>query len=247
MNGSNYHSINKLLLDIGSRRNRRRKSNITNSFYKHKSIFTIGDVVSYSSSQSNVLFNNNQDIYHRRNSNLQLQILRCNSTQNIKNKNNISFLNNNLKLINNEKSNNNSTQNSGGDTLSLINKLKNLNLSLENERANLNLLKNIKISQKKLNKINNDKNGKNKGNNNSIFSKSPQTGRIQSRNFDKKKKYKSKVSSYDVNSASTKSTVGTFNYPDVFYISGENNLHKKIHVSSLFSKLKAIQNNNIYE
>ena len=156
-------------------------------------------------------------------------------------------MNNNLKIINDEKSNNNSTQNSGGDSLSLINKLKNLNLSLENERANLNLLKNIKISKKKLNNINNDKIGNNKGNNNSIFSKTPKVGRIQSRNFDKKKKYKSKVSSYDVNSASTKSTVGTFNYPDVFYISGENNLHKKIHVSSLFSKLKAIQNNNIYE
>ena len=248
MNGSNYHSINKLLLDIGSRRNRRRKSNITNSFYKNKSIYTIGDMVSYSSIQSNILFNNNQDTYyHRRNSNLNLQILRCNSTKNVSNKNNINLLNNNLKIINDEKSNNNSTQNSGGDSLSLINKLKNLNLSLENERANLNLLKNIKISKKKLNNINNDKIGNNKGNNNSIFSKTPKVGRIQSRNFDKKKKYKSKVSSYDVNSASTKSTVGTFNYPDVFYISGENNLHKKIHVSSLFSKLKAIQNNNIYE
>jgi len=249
MNGSNYHSINKLLLDIGSRRNRRRKSNITNSFYKHKSIYTIGDMVSYSSSQSNILFNNNQDTYHhRRNSNFNLQILRCNSTQNIKNKNNISFLNNNLRFINNEKSNNNSTQNSGAlDSLSLINKLKNLNLSLENERANLNLLKNIKISKKKLDSINNDKNANNKGNINFILSKTPKVGRIQSRNFEKKKKYKSKVSSYDVNTASTKSTVGTFNYPDVYYINGENNLHKKIHISSLFSKLKAVQNNNMYE
>ena len=249
MNGSNYHSINKLLLDIGSRRNRRRKSNITNSFYKHKNIFNMGDMISYSSSQSNILFNNNQDTYlHRRNSNFNLQILRCNSTQNVKNKNNISFLNNNLRFINNEKSNNNSTQNSGApDSLSLINKLKNLNLSLENERANLNLLKNIKISKKKLNIINNNKNGNNKGNINFILSKSPKVRQIQSRNFDKKKKYKSKVSSYDVNTTSTKSTVGTFNYPDVFYISGENNLHKKIHISSLFSKLKAIQNNNIYE
>jgi hypothetical protein len=67
------------------------------------------------------------------------------------NENNINFLNNNLRFINNEKSNNNSTQNSGApDSLSLINKLKNLNLSLENERANLNLLKNIKISKKNL-------------------------------------------------------------------------------------------------
>ena len=156
-------------------------------------------------------------------------------------------MNNNLRFINNEKSNNNSTQNSGApDSLSLINKLKNLNLSLENERANLNLLKNIKISKKKLNNINNDKNGNNKGNINYNFSKTPKLGRIQSRNFDKKKKYRSKVPSYDVNSASTKSTVGTFNYPDVFYISGENNLHKKIHTSSIFSKLKAIQNNNIW-
>ena len=166
MNGSNYHSINKLLLDIGSRRNRRRKSNITitNSFYKAKSIYAIGDIISYSSSQSNVLFNNNQDTYyHRRNSNFNLQILRCNSTQNINTKNNIGFLNNNIRFINNEKSNNNSTQNSGAlDSLSLINKLKNLNLSLENERANLNLLKNIKMSKKKLDIINNGKNGKSK-------------------------------------------------------------------------------------
>ena len=238
--GSNYHSINKLISDIGSRRGRR-KSNITNSYFKNKGIFNINDMVSYSSSQSNNLFNNNLDIYQRRNSNF--QISRYNSTQNISagkdNLNSFVFLKN-LKTINlekankNEKSNNGSSQNSGQDSLSLINKLKNLNLSLENERAYSNILKNINNTKKI-----NDNNNKNIF----TFSKTPDLNRNHSRNIINKKNYKSKISSHEINTESTKSTTSTFYYPDVYYINGENNLHKKTHVSTFFSKLKNVNNN----
>ena len=234
--GSYYHSINKLISDIGSRRGRR-KSNITNSYFKNKGIFNINDMVSFSSSLSNNLFNNNLDIYQRRNSNF--QISRYNSTQNITkdNLNNFVFLKN-FKTINiektnkNEKSNNGSSQNSGQDSLSLINKLKNLNLSLENERSYSNILKNIN-NTKKMNE-----------NNKNIFtfSKTPDISRNHSRNIINKKKYKSKISSHEMNTESTKSTTSNFYYPDVYYINGENNLHKKTHVSTFFSKLKNYNN-----
>ena len=237
--GSYYHSINKLISDIGSRRGRR-KSNITNSYFKNKGIFNINDMISYSSSQSNNLFNNYLDICQRRNSNF--QISRYNSTQNINsskdNLNYFMFLKN-FKTLNieknnkNEKSNNGSSQNSGQDSLSLINKLKNLNLSLENERSYSNILKNIN-NTKKMN--NNNKNV-------FTFSKTPDISRNHSRNMINKRNYKSKISSHSMNTESTKSTTSNFYYPDVYYISGENNLHKKTHVSTFFSKLKNGNNN----
>ena len=244
--GSNYHSINKLLSDIGSRKGRR-KSNITNSFYKNKGIFNINDIISYSSSQSNNLFNNYHDINQRRNSNM--HISRSNSTQNVNiNKNNLNtfiFLNN-LKSINIERSNhkeisnNASSQNSGGqDSLSLINKLKNLNLSLENERGLSNIFKSLNKKSKNTNE--------NIININYNYKKSPNNNKYNhSRNTPIKNKVKNHIYSHDINTTSTKSTSTTFYYPDVYYINNENNLHKKTHVSTIFSKLKAYQNNNNY-
>ena len=238
--GSNYHSINKLISDIGSRGGRR-KSNITNSYFKNKGIFNINEI-SYSSSQSNNLFNNNLDIYHRRNSHLILS--RCNSTQNINmyknNLNNFIFLNN-IKSIkvekaaNNEKSNNGSSpQNSGGqDSLSLINKLKNLNVSLENERSYSNILYNLNKAKKKIKE-------NNKNNMNFNFSKTPNKSRNHSRNIRNKQKFNAKVRTLDINTESTKSTASNFYYPNVYYINNDNNLHRKTHVSTLFEKLKSI-------
>ena len=238
--GSNYHSINKLISDIGSRGGRR-KSNITNSYFKNKGIFNINEI-SYSSSQSNNLFNNNLDIYHRRNSHLILS--RCNSTQNINmyknNLNNFIFLNN-IKSIkvekaaNNEKSNNGSSpQNSGGqDSLSLINKLKNLNVSLENERSYSNILNNLNKAKKKIKE-------NNKNNMNFNFSKTPNKSRNLSRNIRNKQKFNAKVRTFDINTESTKSTASNFYYPNVYYINNDNNLHRKTHVSTFFEKLKSI-------
>ena len=224
INGSNYHSINRLISDIGSRPMRRR-SRITNSYFKKKNNFVITDMISNSSYQSNNLFNNQEKI-----NNYNLPVSRCNSTQEIRKTDKNNFFLNNLKLLTNKKSNNISTQNSGlKDSLSLINKLKNLNVSLENERSFLNILKNLNLANKRINLKNNN---------------SPKTFRIHSRNVINKKKHKNKVSSYDVNTASTKSTSNNFFYPSVYYISGENNLHKKIHFSTIFSKLKAYKNNN---
>ena len=238
---SNYHSINKLISDIDSRLGRR-KSNITNSYFKNKGIFNINEI-SYSSSQSNNLFNNYHDIYQRRNSNL--MVSRCNSTQNItmyKNNLNTNFIYvNNIKsindgkVINSEKSNNGSSQNSGGqDSLSLINKLKNLNISLENERSYSNILNNLtkankKIKEKKINNINYN------------FSKTPNKSRNHSRNIQKKQKYNTSAKTNDKNTESTKSTSSNFYYPNVYYINNENNLHKKTHISTIFSKLKSAQ------
>ena len=238
--GSNYYSINKLISDIGSR-GRRRKSNITTSYLKIKGLYNFNDMISFSSSQS--IFNNNLDINQRRNSTLLLS--RCNSTQMINYKNNLNnfvFLNN-LKSINiekgnnNEKSNNGSSQNSGGqDSLSLINKLKNLNVSLENERSYSNILKNLNKSNKKMkdNKINNI----------NYNYKTPNKSRNHSRNLSINKKYKTNIKSSDKNTESTKSTASTFNYPNVYYINNDTNLHKKTHVSNLFTKLKAVKKKN---
>ena len=232
--GSYYHSINKLLSDIGSRRGRR-KSNITYSFYKNKNAYNINDMVSYSSSQSNLL-------YQRRNSNL--QISRSNSTQNItinkSNLHNFIFMNNlkNINIIeksnNKDISNNPSSQNSiGQDSLSLINKLKNLNVSLENERNFSSIFKTLNNKKKIINE-----------NNNYNHKKSPNSVFMHSRNVTNKKV--NKFNPQEKNTTSTKSTSSNFYYPDVYYINNENNLHKKTHVSTVFSKLKAFQNRNNY-
>ena len=292
--GSNYHSLNKLISDLGSRR-RRRNSNITSSYFKNKGIFNINDIISYSSSQSKQLINNNHDIFKRRYSNV--IVTRCNSTQNIKMyKNNLNNFANNLKSLKIEKANNNDKSKSNNasslnssDSLSLINKLKNLNVSLENERSFSNILKNLNKTQKTIksnnnqsninnksnksnnnliinnisnnNKINNNKINNNiiinnitnnstfnisKINNNYNYSKSPNNiiNRNHSRNVIKRQKYKEKIIAHDAHTSSTKSTESIFYYPKVYYINNENNLHKKTHVSTIFSKLKAIQNKN---
>ena len=135
-----------------------------------------------------------------------------------------------------EKSNNGSSQNSGQDSLSLINKLKNLDLSLENERSFSNVLKNLNKT-KKINENNKKK----------VFFKTPNNNnRNHSRNIINKKKFTPKTSSHEINTASTKSTTTTFYYPDVYYINFENNLHKKTHVSKFFSKLKNNHNNKYH-
>ena len=148
--------------------------------------------------------------------------------------NNIKSINDG-KVINSEKSNNGSSQNSGGqDSLSLINKLKNLNISLENERSYSNILNNLtkankKIKEKKINNINYN------------FSKTPNKSRNHSRNIQKKQKYNTSAKTNDKNTESTKSTSSNFYYPNVYYINNENNLHKKTHISTIFSKLKSAQ------
>ena len=144
----------------------------------------------------------------------------------------------NLRNINIEKSNhkevsnNPSSQNSGGqDSLSLINKLKNLNVSLENERGLSPIFKTLNNKKKTIN-------------DNYNYKKSPNNIYMHSRNMTNKKV--NKFNPHEVNTLSTKSTSSNFYYPDVYYINNDNNLHKKTHVSTVFSKLKACQNKKNY-
>ena len=222
LNGKNFDSINKLIADIGSRR-WRRKSNITSGHFRKN---LLNDMISFSSSYSNNIFNNNGEIKTRRNSNFHFRFSRCFSTKNIQNQNdfNIPTILNNLKNINNEKTeeNNNPTQE---DSLGLINKLKNLKVSLENEKSFSNILKNIKLVQK------------NKNNENKNIPQTQRNENIRSRN---KNNINNKAStrSTDKNTLSTKSTGSNIFYPNVFYINPDTNLHKKTHFSTIFSKLK---------
>ena len=219
INGRNFDSINKLLADIGSRR-RRRKSNITTN---HLSKNLFNDMFSISSTFSNNAFNNN--IGTRRNSNFISKFYRCNSTKNIIDKNNFSIpiILNNLKNINNEKSDNNFPKRE--ESLTLINKLKNLKVSLDNERTFSNILKTIKFAKN------------NNNNNNDIKIYSPRKEFIRSWNTNSIKN-KSSFQSRDINTISTKSTGSNIHYPNVYYINQDNNLHKNTHISTIFSKLK---------
>ena len=220
--GRNFDSINKLIADIGSRK-RRRKSNITNGHFRKN---LLNDMISFSSSYSNNIFNNNVESKSRRNSNFKYMFSRCNSTKNIQTPNNFNIptILNHLKNINNEKTeeNHNPTQE---DSLGLINKLKNLKVSLENEKSFSNLLKNIKLVQK------------NKANKNKNLAQTQKNENIRSRNK-KRVNNKGSLHSHDINTVSTKSTGSNIYYPNVYYINQDNDLHKKTHFSTFFSKLK---------
>ena len=207
--GKNFDSINKLLADIGSRR-WRRKSNITNGHFRKN---LLNDMVSFSSSFSN-FFNN--VVETRRNSNFNFKYPRCNSSLNLKNENdfNIQMSLNNKKNISNEKNEENNKNKE--DSLEVINKLKNLKVSLENEKSISHILKNINESK------NNNKNKKNNK---------------HSRN--EKENKKGSVRSRELNTVSTKSTGSNlFYYPNVYYINPDIDSHNKIHISTFFSNFK---------
>ena len=222
LNGKNFDSINKLLADIGTIRGRR-KSNITNSHFRKN---LLNDMVSFSSSHS--IF-----VLKRRNSTFNFRFSRYNSSKNFDSPNgfNIPIILNNLKNINNEKmesTHNNNYNPTQEDSLSLINKLKNLKVSLENEKSFSNLMKNVKLAQ--------NKNKKNKNNN---FESGSKNENIQTKNKNNiNANNKGSTRSRDINTISTKSTGSKIFYPKVYYINPDSNLHKKTHVSTFFSKLK---------
>ena len=219
--GRNFDSINKLIADIGSRRGRR-KSNITSGNFR-KNLFN--DMISFSSSYSNNNLNNN-NLERRRYSNFNFRSSRCLLSKVITNQNefNIPIILNNLKNIKNEITDENThTQE---DSLGLINKLKNLKVSLENEKSFSNLLNNIILLQKNKNK-----------NNYNLMQSQKNNENIHSRNKNNPNN-KGTLNSHDMNTASTKSTGSNIFYPDVFYINQDNNLHKKTHFSTIFQKLK---------
>ena len=100
-----------------------------------------------------------------------------------------------------------------------FNQLKNLSLSLDNEKTYSNIFK----------KLNKDKSSNNyKEINNVVPSKSKRSTKY----------------SQEMTSGSTNSNVENFFYPDVFYINEENNLHTKTHISLFFTKLKNRNNNS---
>ena len=121
-----------------------------------------------------------------------------------------------------EKKNDNNKNKNKEDSLELINKLKNLRVSLENEKSFSNILQSMKLKNK-------NKNSKKSNINNN-------TERIRSRNENIKNK--GSISSRDINTVSTKSTGSNIYHPNVYYINQDNNLHKKIHFSTIFSQLK---------
>ena len=212
INGRNVDSLNILFeLNTGGRGRGRRKSNITSGHFRKN---LLNDMISFSSSFSNVFNNNNT----RRNSNFNSNFYRCNSTKFINDQfgfNNSKVLNH-LKNLNIEK--NDDTKKSQEDSLGLVNKLKNLKVSLENEKSFSNMLKNIKTANK------NNKKNKKYIDNNLSRNKTPTN--------------KSSLNSNGMNTASTKSTGSNFYYPDVYYINQNNNLHTKTYKSTVFSELK---------
>ena len=182
-------------------------------------------MISFSSSNSNNNLNNN-NLERRRYSNFNFRSSRCLLSKVITNQNefNIPTILNNLKNIKNEITDENThTQE---DSLGLINKLKNLKVSLENEKSFSNLLNNIILLQKNKNK-----------NNYNLMQSQKNNENIHSRNKNNPNN-KGTLNSHDMNTASTKSTGSNIFYPDVFYINQDNNLHKKTHFSTIFQKLK---------
>ena len=205
--GKNFDSINKLLADMGSRR-WRRKSNITNGHFRKN---LLNDMVSFSSSFSN-FFNN--IVETRRNSNFKYP--RYNSSLNLINENdfNTQMSLNNKKNISNEKNEENNKNKE--DSLEVINKLKNLKVSLENEKSISNILKNINESKNKNNKK-----------------------QINTHSRNEKENKKGSIRRSELNTVSTKSTGSNlFYYPDVYYINPDIDSHNKTHFSTFFSKFK---------
>ena len=211
-------SINRLLSDIGTIRGRR-KSYIISGRFKNQ---FLNDMVSFSSLNSNFINN-------RRHSYFNFRYSRYNTTKNITSQDefNIPITLNKLKNKSNEKNNNNSYNKAQEDSLSLINKLKNLKVSLENEKSFSNLMKNAKLAQNNINK-------KNKNHNLEESHKNENTQQKNKNNTNNK----GSTPSHDNNTLSSRNTGNKIFYPTVYYINPDNNLHKKTHISTFFSKLK---------
>ena len=109
----------------------------------------------------------------------------------------------------------------------MFNQLKNLSLSLDNEKAFSNFF----------NKINKDNSSVNTYKEKNIIAVN------NNKNINSRSKRSTKYSQ-EMTSGSTNSNLENFNYPDVFYINEENNLHTKTHISMLFTKLKNRNNNS---
>ena len=101
----------------------------------------------------------------------------------------------------------------------MFNKLREINLSLDNEKAYSNFFK-------KLDKENTSRNTYKEKINNHFA------------NIKYNTKSKKSTNSQEMTSGSTNSNLDNFYYPDVYYINEENNLHTKTHISMLFEKLK---------
>ena len=116
----------------------------------------------------------------------------------------------------NPKNNINKIKYKNNNDLEMIQKLKNKSISLDQEKEYIGYFKDI-LNQSKQKNINEY---------NKLIS---YTSRSKSSN------------NYD-NSTSNNTYRDQFYYPNVFYLNEKENLHKKTHVSYLFSKLRA--NNN---
>ena len=138
---------------------------------------------------------------------------KVNSTKNIETDNIIKYqesLNDNKNLDEKEQTNNIDF---------IFNKIKEINTNLQKEKKYEDLIKNLKRNN--ANKIN--------GFNNYIIKETP-------RKLNKKRNAP-RVYSVESTSTSTNKT-NARDYPDVYYINENNNLHNKIHISCLFSNLK---------
>ena len=124
-----------------------------------------------------------------------------------------------------------------------INKLKNLNMSLKNEKKYSLFFKNIKKEEKdentniavSSNNLTNNTTNYCSNNSNNMF--------INSKNYNYKRS-RNKKNSTKSNSCCTKSSNDYFYYPNVFYINEINTLHTKTHVSDFFTKLRKKNKND---
>ena len=102
----------------------------------------------------------------------------------------------------------------------MFNKLREINISLDNEKTYTSFFK-------KINKdISSDNTTKEISNGSAVINK-----------LNTKSK-KSTIYSQEMTSGSSNSNMENFYYPNVYYINEDNNLHTKTHISFLFSKLK---------
>ena len=119
-------------------------------------------------------------------------------------------------------------QNSEMNTLDseMFSKLREINISLDNEKSYTSFFKTINkdiASNNTYKEISNNQLVNNKSNSRSK---------------------KSTIYSQEATNGSSHSNLDNIGYPDVYYINEDNNLHSKTHISLLFSKLKNKNNNN---
>jgi hypothetical protein len=119
-------------------------------------------------------------------------------------------------------------QNSEMNTLDsdMFNKLREINVSLDNEKSYTSFFKTI---------------NKDMASNNTY--KEVSNNQLMNNKSNSRSK-KSTIYSQEVTNGSTHSNMDNICYPDVYYINEDNNLHSKTHISLLFSKLKNKNNNN---